>query len=76
MLSTSQRAGIAVPVPGAADAPTGLVDPRGETEFTKAMQHVHSSEAGADNDGIEGHADFRRTLRLLLRRGRHAGFPE
>ena len=66
-LDVATRAGIAVPVPGAADTPAGLIDPRGEAEPAKAVQHVHSGKAGADDDGIEGRADFRRTLRLVLR---------
>ena len=73
-LDVAARAGIAVPVPGAADAATGLIDPRGEAESAQAVQHVHAGEAGADDDGVEGCADFRRTLRLVLRR--HAGSHE
>jgi hypothetical protein len=63
MLSTSQRAtrtGIAVPVPGAADAATGLEHPRRKAEPAQAVQHVHSGKARADDDGVENRPDFSR----------------
>ena len=33
------RAGIAVPVPGAADVRAGLEDPRGHAQFAQAVEH-------------------------------------
>ena len=47
------RAGIAVPVPGAADALAGLEHTRRETLLAKPVQHVHAAEACADDDRIE-----------------------
>ena len=66
-LDVAARAGIAVPVPGAADAAAGLIDPRVEAEPAQPMQHVHAGEAGADNDGIEGRVNFRPTVLLTIR---------
>ena len=76
MLSTSQRApGIAVPVPRAADAAAGFIDPRGKAEPAQAVQHIHAGETRADDDGVEGRADFRRALLLTGSVGRHGTFP-
>ena len=47
------RAGIAVPVPGAADALAGLEYPDPKTLLAQAVQHVHAAEPGADDDRIE-----------------------
>ena len=59
-------AGIAIPVPGAADAVAGLEHGDVQVELVaKRMQHVHAGEAGADDDGIE--VGFRASpLRLAL----------
>ena len=46
------RPGIAVPVPGAADAAAGLVDPRPEAHLAQLQELVHARQAGADDDGI------------------------
>ncbi len=58
MLSTSQRApGIAVPVPGAADAVARLEDARREPELAQAVEHVEPGEPGPDDDRVDvGHA--------------------
>ena len=45
-------AGIAVPVPGAADVAAGLEDPRGHAEFAQAVEHEHAGNAGADDDRV------------------------
>ena len=47
-------AGIAVPVPGAADVGARLEDPRGHAEFAQAVQHEHAGNAGADDDRVVG----------------------
>src|SRR4030088_3086534 len=47
------RAGIAVPVPGAADALAGLEHPHPKTLQAQAVQHVHAAEPGADDHRIE-----------------------
>ena len=48
------RAGIAIPVPGAADAVAGLEHGDVQVKLVaQRMQHVHAGEPGADDDGIE-----------------------
>ena len=46
-------AGIAVPVPGAADAATGFEHAHLETEFAQPIKLVETGNAGADDDGVE-----------------------
>jgi hypothetical protein len=47
-------AGIAIPVPGAADPVAGLEHGDVEVELVaQRMQHVHAGKSGADDDGIE-----------------------
>ena len=57
-LDVAARAGIAVPVPGAADAAAGFIDPRGKAESAQAVQHVHAGETRADDDGVENRIEF------------------
>ena len=45
-------AGIAVPVPGAADAAARLVDARLEAHLAQLQELVHARQAGADDDGV------------------------
>src|SRR3979490_699292 len=47
-------AGIAVPVPGAADIAALLVDPDRQSQPAQFMQHVHSGKTRADHDDIVG----------------------
>ena len=53
--SESQRApGVAVPVPGAADAVAGLEDLHAQAHLVaQAVVHVQAGEAGADDDGVD-----------------------
>src|SRR5271165_1075243 len=51
-LDIAARAGIAVPVPGAADAAALLKDPHRETKAAQAVQHVHPGKARADHDDV------------------------
>ena len=53
-LDVAAGAGIAVPVPGAADAAARFEDPRGEAEAAQAVEHVQAGEPGADDDGVAG----------------------
>ena len=46
-------AGIAVPVPGAADIGAGLEHPRRHAEFAQAIEHEHAGNPGADDDRVE-----------------------
>ena len=52
-LDVAARAGIAVPVPGAADALAGLEHPDPEALQAQPVQHVQAAEAGADDHCIE-----------------------
>ncbi len=52
-LDVAAGAGIAVPIPGAADAAARLEDPRGQAEAAQAVQHVQAGEPRADNDRVE-----------------------
>ena len=45
--------GVAVPVPGATDATTGLEQLHGETCFTRAIQLVDARDAGADDQHVD-----------------------
>ena len=53
-LDVAARAGIAVPVPGAADIAALLIDPHRQSQPAQPVQHVHSGKAGADHDDIVG----------------------
>src|SRR6476620_12049908 len=46
------RAGITVPVPGAADVRAGLEDPYGHAQFAQAVEHIHAGNPGADDDRV------------------------
>ena len=52
-LDVTARTGIAVPVPGAADALASLEHARRKALLTKAVQHVHAAEPSADDHRIE-----------------------
>ena len=53
-LGVAAGAGVAVPVPGAADAAAGFVDLDGEAHHVpQTPQHPHAREAGSDYYGIE-----------------------
>jgi hypothetical protein len=74
MLSTSQRARVPVPVPGAANAITLLVDARGEPEAAQPVQHVQAGKTRADNDDVV--ACCGRHLGLIrLHRGHQTALP-
>ena len=51
-LDVAARAGIAVPVPGAADALAALEDLRGKAELPEAIEHVEPGEAGSDDHHV------------------------
>jgi hypothetical protein len=51
-LDVAATAGVAVPVPGAADAIGGLENPHRVARLAQLQQHVHAAEAGADHHGI------------------------
>ena len=54
MLSTSQRApGVAVPVPGAADAVALLEHAHPQPLTAQPVQHVEAREARTDHHGVE-----------------------
>ena len=69
-LHIAARPGVAIPVPGTADAGGGLEDLDRETELSQAMEHVEPGEAGSDDHGVE--ADFV----VLLRSGVQIGHGE
>jgi hypothetical protein len=52
-LDVAAHAGVAVPIPGAPDTASGLEDAHGKAHPAQAMQHVHTSETGADDHRIE-----------------------
>ena len=58
-LDVAARAGIAVPVPGAADAAAGFIDPRGKAKPAQPVQHIEAGKTRADHDRVENRADFR-----------------
>ncbi len=72
-LDVAARAGIAVPVPGAADTAAGLIDPRLKAEPAQPVQHIEAGETRADHDGVEFCADFRVTFLWFVRAG-HGSF--
>src|SRR5271165_2085431 len=51
-------AGIAIPVPGAADPAARLEYARRHAETTQPMQHVHAGETGTDDDDIDNARRF------------------
>ena len=53
-LDVAACAGIAVPVPGAADAPALLVDAHRKALPAQPVQHVHAAKARADHDDVVG----------------------
>ena len=67
-LDVTARARVAVPVPGAADAGTGLEDPCPQTQAAGPLQHVQASEAGADDDQIDRGIGFGCVVRSGLTR--------
>src|SRR5205823_2907046 len=52
-LRIEARAGIAVPVPGAADIGPSLEHPHAQTPFTQPVKLVQARHARADDDGVE-----------------------
>ena len=60
--------GVAVPVPGAADATTGLEQLDGEPCFT-LIQLVDAGDAGADDQDVDLGASAARARRVQVRRG-------
>ena len=52
-LGIEARAGIAVPVPGAADLGAGLEHAHPQAEFAQPVELVHARQPGADDDDIE-----------------------
>ena len=52
-LDVAAGAGIAVPVPGAANAAAGFENPCGEAEPAQPVQHVQAGKARADHDGVK-----------------------
>ena len=53
-LRIDARAGVAVPVPGAADAGASLEHLHLQALIAQLMQRIHPGKAGADDDGIYG----------------------
>ena len=48
------RAGVAVPVPGAANGFTGFINPHLQPQFVpQRLQHVHAGKACADHDSVK-----------------------
>src|SRR5216110_2428328 len=69
------RAGITVPVPGAADVRAGLEDPHSHAQFAQAVEHIHAGNPGADDDRV---IDRELTLAWAFHQGmcvRHYMFP-
>ena len=52
-LGVEPRAGVAVPVPGAADAAAGLEQLHREAGFARAVQLVDAGDAGADDQHVD-----------------------
>ena len=63
------RAGIAVPVPGAADLGAGLEHAHPQAELAQPVELVHARQPGADDDGVEVEGRIR-----AGRRGGHVGY--
>ena len=74
-LHVAARAGIAVPVPGAADAAAGLEHARLQPHAAQPMQHVEPGEAGADDHRVEI-AIWGRAVGVGLRLGHGSGAIE
>jgi len=68
-------AGIAVPVPGAADAGAGLEHPHLEAEFTQLIELLEPGNAGTDDDCVEIRARIRPGLVRGRLRVNHALIP-
>ena len=51
-LHVAAGAGVAVPVPSAADAAAGLEDPRGKPHRARAVKHVEPGKPGADDHHV------------------------
>jgi hypothetical protein len=66
------RAGIPVPIPGAADIAALLVNPHRQSEPPQPVQHVHPGKAGADHDDIMA---FRVCLVAFAGNGLQGGHP-
>src|SRR5437762_5993903 len=60
------RAGVTVPVPGAADVRATLEHPCGHAQFAQAVEHIHAGNPGADDDGV---VDRKPTLACAFRQG-------
>src|SRR3984893_5249465 len=52
-LDVATGAGIAVPVPGAANTATGLKGAHGKTELAEAMQQIKAGEASTDDEDVD-----------------------
>ena len=52
-LDIATRAGIAIPVPGAADAAAGLEHDGRKAEPAQTMQHIHAGKTGAHHHGVD-----------------------
>src|SRR5262249_21023426 len=52
-LRIEARAGITIPVPGAADLGAGLEHARLQTELPRPMELIHSGKAGPNDDGVK-----------------------
>ena len=71
-LGVEPRAGVAVPVPGAADAAAGLEQLRREARLARAVQLVDAGDAGADDQHVDvgrGVACGRRSDRRIVPTG-------
>ena len=74
-LGIEAGAGIAVPVPGAADAGAGFEHPHLEAEFAQLVELVEAGNAGADDDRVEIRARIRPSLVRGRLRVSHALIP-
>src|SRR6185503_5911806 len=75
-LRIEARAGIAVPVPGAADVGAGLEDLYAKAEAAQAMELIEARHAGADDDDIGFHPAMIGDRCRLSRRYRATLFAE
>ena len=62
-LDVTAGAGVAVPVPRAADTGSGFEHPHGEAGLAETVEHVHAGEAGADHDCVPHVGAFRPSRR-------------
>ena len=74
-LGVEAGAGIAVPVPGAADGAAGLEHPHFEAEFAQPVELVEAGNARADDDRVEIQARLCRGSVGNCRRSVHAVLP-